>query len=309
MVALKHYDYGAYKILLLGWWAIAIVLAAGVKNIWGAVSALDPVVKNPLRIMIGSIVLGSTGLWLAQQYQWMRGYTFKSATEIRQARDAVLKNQGAVQVSIFDPTLNAWLVYQLREAKALFTEFHGYMDQPHTRPLMARSRQPSQDEVQYILTDVNSATTGDLVWKNGLFKLVKGTPDQQPPQVTIIAPNGREVSGGMPFFWIGRESASIVLTTPKQRMVRVVLEAIVGPSVGASAKDYPKVFIERADQQLLSFDTPMAKTHTIRIALSPGSNTLVFRNDYAGTVVPNSNGDPRTLLVGIKLISVIVDDE
>lgn len=309
MVEVKHYDYGAYKILLLGWWAVAIVLAAGTKSIWSVASISNVVVKSFLRIAIILIVFCTISLWLTQQYKWARRYAYKTANEIREARD-VVKYNGIVQVSVSDRTLNAWLVYQLRDARAFFTEFHGYMDQAHVRPLMARSKIPNQDEIQYILTDANSFATGDLVWKNGLFKLVKGAPDQQPPQIAVIAPNGQEVSGGVPFFWIGRESVSVVLTTPRQKMVHIDFEAIVGPSVGASVKNYPKIFIERDGQQLLSFDaTQTAKTHTIRMSLSTGSNTLFFRHGYTGKVVPNGNGDPRTLLVGIKLNSVIVDDE
>jgi hypothetical protein len=112
----------------------------------------------------------------------------------------------------------------------------------------------------------------------------------------------------MPFFWIGREPASIVLTTTKQEVVRVDFEAAVGPSVGASLKDYPVVFVERAGTQLLAFDTQSPRTHTIRIALSPGANTLIFRPSYTGSIVQNGNGDPRILLTGIKVTRVIDDD-
>lgn len=308
MVALKHYDYGAYKILLLGWWAVAIIVASGAKSIWNTVSAANPVAKKYLKIAIFSVAFVSASLWLTQSYKWVRGYTYKTATATREARGAILENAGAAQVSISDATLNAWLVYQLRDAKALFTEFHGYMDQAHVRPLMARSMVPDRGEIKYILTDVNSFAAGDLIWRNDLFKLVKGTPAQQPPQIDINAPNGREVLGGKPFFWIGRESASIVLTTSKPKVVSVEIEVVAGPSVGASVKDYPLVFVERAGTQLLSFDTQATRTHTVRIALLPGENALVFRPAYAGSVVPNGNGDPRILLVGIKLINIRVND-
>ena len=309
MVMLKHYDYGAYKVLLLGWWAIAIVLAAGAKGIWGVVPSSNMAIQKTLQIAIIAIFLGATNLWLTQQYIWVRGYTYKTATGTREARDAVLNIQGPVQVSVSDPTLNAWLVYQLRGAKVLFTEFHGYMDQPHVRPLMARSMAPSQNEIQYLLADINKITTGKVMWKSDTLKLVKSTFVQQLPDIAIHAPNGREILDGKPFFWLGREPASIIITAPESRVVRIDLAANVGPSVGSLVKDYPNVFIENAGKQLLEFDAKSARTHTVRFALTPGSNTLVFRQDYAGNVVPNQNGDPRTLLVGIKIVKMIVDDE
>jgi hypothetical protein len=308
MATFKHYDYGAYKILLLGWWAAAIALAAGARGIWYAVSIANPVLKKSLRVAISLIIIVSIILWLHQPFKWTRGYTHKTAIPMREAKDAISKVDGAVQVSISDTTLNAWLVYQLRDSKALFTGFHGYMDQAHVRPLMVRSIVPDQGEIEFIVTDVNSPTVGDLIWRNDLFKLVKGTPAEQQPSIDINAPNGREVLGGMPFFWIGREPASIVLTTTRQKVVRVDFEAAVGPSVGASLKDYPMVFIERTGTQLLAFDAQSPRIHTVRLTLSPGANTLIFRPIYTGIIVPNGNGDPRILLVGIRVTRVVVDD-
>lgn len=308
MITLKHYDYGAYKIVLIGWWAIAIALAAGAKGIWNSTPSSYRSVQVSARAATIVILLGALGLWVSQQYIRASGYRYKTATETREVRNALLKSPSAVQVSISDTTLNAWMVYQLRDVKALFTEYHGYMDQSHVRPLMNRSKVPGQSEVQLLLTDVNTTTVGETVWQNSLLKLVRGAPDQQPPQVVINAPNGREVLGGVPFFWLGRQDASIILSTPKAKSVSVSFEANVGPSVGASVKDYPKVVIENAGNQLLEFDTQSTKIYTVRITLTPGDNTLVFKNKYAGSVVPNGNGDPRILLVGIALKKVTVDD-
>jgi hypothetical protein len=308
MITLKHYDYGAYKILLLGWWAIAIVLSAGARSIWTAVSSFNKPFKKLLRIIITTIIFTTFSIWVAQQYSWMRGYKYKTATGTRAVRDYVLRNHGAVQVSVSDVILNAWLVYQLRDAKVLFSEFYGYMDQPHVIPLMARSMVPITNEIQYLLSDIDRFTVGEIVWRSDSLKLIRYAPEQQPPEVAIYSPNGREVVGDMPFFWLGREEASIVLTTTKPKVVSFHFEAFVGPSVSALIKDYPMVSLESVGRQLFRFDTQKAATYTVRIILSSGKNTIIFRPDYNGTVVPNKNGDPRILLVGIKLLKVIVDD-
>lgn len=308
MVAIKRYDYGAYKILLLGWWVVAILLAAGALGIWNALAHVDSVLKKSLRFGISLAICISGIAWLHQSSQWAKGYTYKTATAIREVRDALSRINDAVQVSISDTTLNAWLVYQLRDVKALFTEFHGYMDQAHVRPLMARSMVPDQVELKYVLTDVNSFTTGDLIWKNDLFKLVQGSPSNQPPQIEIRAPNGREVLDGRPFFWLGREPASIDLKTSKQEVVSIEFEAAVGPSVGAAPKVHPMVFVEMAGTQLLVFNAQPTTTHTVRVTLSPSANTVIFRPFYTGSTVPNANGDPRILLIGIKVTNIIVND-
>lgn len=307
MVVLKHYDYGAYKILLLEWWAVAMVLTAGFQRIFKTTSTSDAAVNYYLKIGTGLILASAVSLWLELQYIRTMEYKYRSATDIRAVRDVVKENQGAVAISISDPYLNAWLVYQLRDARALFTEFQGYMGQPHVRPLMERSKVPDQGEIKYTLTDVQTLTSGDLVWKNDSFKLVKGMPDQQ-LRININAPNGREILRGLPFFWLGREPASIVLQTVKTMTVRIDFQATVGPSVKAPLKDYPKIIIEGIGIPMLEFETKSTEIQTVHVTLRPGSNTLIFQNDYGGNIIPNGNGDPRILLVGIALNRVTIDD-
>ena len=305
MVVSKHYDYGAYKILLLGWWAIAIVLASGVKKSWECVSGFDTIKLVVCRAIITAILVTAIGIWLKQQFMWTIEYQYKTAIETREARNAIIKNQCAVQVSVFDVTLNAWLVYQLRDVKALYTEFHGYMDQPHVRALMARSNTPAGREIQCVLTDAERFAQGEEVWRDDSLKLIRGTTEQQPPDMEINAPNGREKNGGLPFFWLDRKPVTVMLTTSLSERAHIEFEGVAGPSVGGELKKYPQVIVESAEGRLLAFNaSPSAGMYKVDVHLSPGKNTLTFRLEYAGDVVTNENGDPRTLLAGIKILMV-----
>jgi hypothetical protein len=308
MIRQKHYDYGAYKILLIGWWIVAIVVAAGLKEVWNISATVNQFAAWALRMKISLVLLLSAGLWLVQTNRWIQGYPYKIAVETREARDAVLKTQSMVQVTVADTALNAWLVYQLRDSNAAFTEFHGYMDQAHVRPLMARSARTRTEDIQYILTEVATFTTGEIIWQNAQLKLVKGTPERQPPQVFINAPNGAEILGGKPFFWLGKEPASVVLIASRKRTVHVEFEASVGPSVGAAMADYPRGQVLASGRPLLAFDTRNTRIYRVNVALSPGVNTLTFRHDYTGKTLPNSNGDSRLLVMGIKILAVNNDD-
>ncbi|QFY44484.1 hypothetical protein F6R98_19155 [Candidatus Methylospira mobilis] len=302
MIVSKHYDYGAYKILLLGWWAIAIVLSAGAKNIWDYVSGFDTIKLSVCRVIVAALLVTAIGIWLKQQFMWTREYKYKTAIETREARNSILKNQCAVQVSVFDVTLNAWLVYQLRDVKAIYTEFHGYMDQPHVRALMARSNTPAGGEIQCLLTDAERFTQGEEVWRGDSLKLIRGAIEQQPPGIEINAPNGREKNGGLPFFWLDRKPVTVVLTTSLTETAHIEFEGVAGPSVGGQVKNYPQIIVESTEGRLLTFDaSPSARMYTVDVRLSPGKTTLKFRLEYAGDVVTNENGDPRTLLAGIKI--------
>ena len=308
MSLFDHYDYGAYKILLLGWWVVAIVLASGVGYIWEVVPSPSLPRRWFTRATISSVLVVSAVTWINQPDKWKYTYSLKTSIALREARDAVVASNRVVQVSVKDTMLNSWLVYQLRNVTAFFTEYHGYMDQVHVRPIMARSMVPDSGEVTLILAETSSFTTGDVVWRNKLFKLVQGTPAEQPPDFGIDAPNGRESLGGMPFFWIGLEPASIVFTATKQQLISFEFESIVGPSVGADPKDNPVIFFERPGTKMIKFDKPLPSTQTVKLTLLPGVNTFVFRPTYNGVTVPNVNGDPRILLVGIKVNGLKVDD-
>lgn len=302
MVTIKQYDYGAYKALLLAWWAVAIILANGVATLW-RVAWITRALDRPIKAGIVVVLFGAAALWVAQQYRWVDGYRLKTALETRQARDVVANHKGAVQVSVSDPTFNAWLVYQLRNVNALFTEFHGYMDQAHVRPLMARSSAPALGEIQYVLTESARPTTGEVVWKTDNLKIVRSGFLAELPELTVEAPNGREVLDGIPFFWLGREPASVVLKTSKGAVARLKFRAVVGPSVGVTSPElYPKLSVEQAGRQLLYIDPEASATYTLRLTLLPGSSVLIFRSDYSGSIVPNKNADPRTLLVGIGIV-------
>jgi hypothetical protein len=86
--------------------------------------------------------------------------------------------------------------------------------------------------------------------------------------------------------------------------VRLKFETSVGPSVGSSLADYPRGYVFMEGKPVLAFDTLAVKTHNVRLDLEAGSNNIIFHNNYSEKVVTNGNGDPRILLVGVKLIGI-----
>jgi hypothetical protein len=163
---------------------------------------------------------------------------------------------------------------------------------------------PPKDNIRYFLTDDRSRTIGDVVWKNDEFFLVRGSQDQQPPEVTIRAPNGREIVDDRAFFWLGHEPALVVLTAPRSRTVRLAISTGLGPSVAPTESRVPMVTIEVGGKTLISFDTRSREILSVLVSLPVGASELVFRPTFEGAVVRNPNGDPRTLLAGIKILAV-----
>jgi len=302
MIIVKNYDYGAYKIILMGWWAVSIALSAGALVIWETAFIENLLINKIMRFTLVILLSICTILWIGYAYKKIYENKHKFARHSREARDAIIVTNNEVQISVSDTTNNAWLVYQLRDAKALFAEFHGYMNQAHVQPLMARSMMPSQDKINYILTDVNSYANGELVWNNNIFKLIKGDPAEQPPRLEIKAPNGQEEIDGKPFFWIGKQQASINLKSINSKIIQIEFQAFTGPDINNSIK----LMIINSNKIKYEFDISKPNNYNIEVNVEPGENIIEFQTPNIDYDIKHSNGDARELIMGLRVINLIV---
>jgi hypothetical protein len=171
MVFRYHYDYGAFKTLLFGWWAIALLVLLGLKKalLVGVEHRLQSKVVIALSL---TAILGSTALyaWLKNAFGWYGQVNAKSIKPFRELRQLARVTHGAaIQVNVEDTVKNAWAVYFLRSLPARFMTFQGYMAQEHVAPYMDRSWQPK--DTPYILAARGQALAGELVWENSEFAL------------------------------------------------------------------------------------------------------------------------------------------
>jgi hypothetical protein len=303
MAAFKKYDYGVYKILLIGWWVISIFLAAGIKTIQSWIMQISSdLVQHALTIGLASNILIMLSAWVYQQYQWMDNYKQKTAMEFREAQNAVANIKGATQVMSNDTFLNSWLVYTLREENVAFNHYLGYMAQKHLLPYMHRAKTATKKEIEYILTDIDTQTIGMPVWEGHSLKLIKGTPLEQPPQLSIDAPNGVEKLGGKPFFWIDENPVSLSISTRKNTSIILKFETIIGPSLIAAPSNSLTLTLQPFGAEPVMFYPLATESHSVILSLTEGTRTLTFSVKYSGDTRKNDNGDPRLLLVGIRLI-------
>jgi hypothetical protein len=171
MVFRYHYDYGAFKALLFGWWAIALLVLLGLKKalLVGVERRLQSKVVIALSL---TAILGSTAIyaWLKNAFGWYGQVNAKSIKPFRELRQLARVTHGAaIQVNVEDTLKNAWAVYFLRSMPAGFMTFQGYMAQVHVAPYMNRSWQPK--DTPYTLAARGQALAGELVWENSEFAL------------------------------------------------------------------------------------------------------------------------------------------
>jgi hypothetical protein len=171
MVFRYQYDYGAFKTLLYGWWAIALVLAVGLKEAWRIRlgDLFHPKVASAW-FLIFIVGTPSVYAWLKNASGWYENIEVKSIQPFRELYQLARVTNGApIKVNIPDHFKNAWAVYFLRGMPAQFVAFRGYMTLEHVVPYMKRSWQPT--ETAYLLVERGQPVVGEIVWENSQFAL------------------------------------------------------------------------------------------------------------------------------------------
>ncbi|KZC24509.1 hypothetical protein RHOFW104T7_08395 [Rhodanobacter thiooxydans] len=300
MIVSKHYDYGAYKMLLLGWWMTSLLVSIGARCVWSAFRESEIRIGAILRVLIAGILFSAMTLWGNQQLAWMKGFNYKRAQPLREVRDYISGLHQVVGASLSDPILDGWMVFELRKLPVWYSEYNGYMGQAHVLPFMARSSVPQQSG-DYLLVGKATLAVGKVVWSNGLFSILKN--GEGSPIATIgkiEAPNGVERVDGSTFFWLGRNPAVVSLNSTADQTIFLHTDVIGGSSVGDWSNPVAiEIYIDGVQSDRL--DISSQTTHSIRLNLHVGSNNVVFKPAYSGGIVPNPNGDSRILIAGIEL--------
>ena len=307
MIINKRYDYGAYKIILMAFWCISILVALGVSAIWTFVHPLGVLVRYTTSGFLLIALAYVLALWTFSQNKYLESYAYKQVKPLKEARDQIAKLHGPTRVLVTNPILNSWAVYFLRDNNVFFSDFQGYMAQTHVKPLMNRSRLPETMNFKYLLQGIDEGTRGSLIWQNKLFRLEKVDGNEYSPYISIVAENGMEFFDERPFVWVGKNNVKMVLDSVKPQNVLLGLQLIVGPSVGEQIDSYPRLLIDHARQH---HDISVATQGVLKLDLKlvSGKNEINIKTNYSGRVVPNHNGDPRVLLVGIKVLEITKND-
>ena len=296
MVLGYHYDYGAFKALLFGWWAIVLTVSVGLKHLW-QLGFAGRVNSRPTAWALALVMASpSVYVWSKTSIDWYDSLNEKSIQPFRELYNVASMTKGAaVRVNINNALQNAWAVYFLRDAPASFTNLRGYMAQPHVVPFMARTSQTANGE--FLLADRGSVL-GDLVWSNSHFALWRQSGEALSFIEDVQSPNGLEQLDGEPFFWIGSQPAKVSIYSNAPRTVRIAFEARRGPSV--SDGDDLKIVVSISGLNLKrTLELKPAGNVEFEIDLDTGMTLVEVGAVHGGDLRPVAT-DPRTLIVGIR---------
>ena len=301
MICFQKYDYGAYKILIIGWWVIAILTSLGfqvVLNYFG--SFPYRIIQYAASVIMGTFLCGLLFIWVYQNYQRIENYPIKVSKEFRKINSFLSKNNSSVFVDLSNLSLNIWATYFLRDAKVAYSSFLGYMDQPHTKLLMIRSKTFDKNAIQYVLTESANLDINEKILVGSELKVLKVSAGKARVKIDFLAPNGLENLEGNDFFWLGKKSAMIFLTSNKAQEIQLKFETFVGPSTDGI--HFPQILIKLNDIQLKEFESSNANSYIINIPLRAGKNSLEFQTKYTNEIMANPNGDQRILFAAIKIL-------
>jgi hypothetical protein len=135
-------------------------------------------------------------------------------------------------------------------------------------------------------------------WHNELFYLTSGA---EPVQVVWIdAPNGVETVQGDIFLWLDNQFANLTIRSDADRRAFLVIpEFRPGPS---RPEDSRRTLICESNGQTI--EMPAEGTLRIPLTLKKGNNVVRLACRESATVHKLASGDARTLLLGVKGLSV-----
>lgn len=198
MVFEYQYDYGAFKALLFGWWAIVLTIAVGLREVWQV--GFDG--RSGSKLTPWALTLAMAGpsayVWAENSNNWYAQLSMKSVQPFRELYNIAVMTKGApVRININDELKNAWAVYFLRNAPADFMSFRGYMAQTHVLSYMQRASRAPGDE--FLLAERGQSVLGDSVWSNSQFELWRASGGALSLIEEVQPPNGLEQVDGKSF--------------------------------------------------------------------------------------------------------------
>lgn len=301
------YPYGAYKFILLNWWAMALTL------VWGIQLLANPFLAKRKEIKIFSLclVLIFFSVTALRIYSFRLAYP-KTILEFKELEKVktLLGEVEPLMVAVDDDLANQWAVYYLRDLSIYLVQYRSYMAQPHVLPFMDRAKAVKIEKPRYVLSD--SAGTFRLspekaVWVGGPYSLWK-LPDAKWVLVTRIHNrNGLENWQGRQGFWMGQGVTELILLAGCEGRALLSADFLPGPSLP-----------DKPDRQILiSSDQGYRKTITIdreekrmfTFPVKAGKNRIVFQPLDRPSLKVLPNGDNRPLLVGVHGLQVAWADE
>jgi hypothetical protein len=173
----QRYDYGAYKLILIGWWAICLALVLGLDAALGRLPAGAPRWLAPAVCLLTAAVTwpfnhpGATrGCVAPSPYERLTMRSFRTLEELPGA-----VGDAPLLVAVDDWLANEWATYFLRDQPINLCMFRMFMAVEWRG--MEKAKRVPFEETRYVLTDdqfkapPSAEQQWRLVWSGGPYRL------------------------------------------------------------------------------------------------------------------------------------------
>jgi hypothetical protein len=292
-VLLHSYDYGFYKVLTMFWPVMVVGIFVGMSRLLAICRGLArPVLIAAFCGVIAGALFDEVDHF---QYIWWRRersiQPFLELTKLKQiSGDAPIRLQTQ---SWFN---QMWAVFFLQGCHLVVPNL--------LFPLTSAAtglRSVANEQAKTVLVLGDQPKEG-AVWHNDFFWL---TSREEPVElIWIDAPNNVETVQGDIFVWLDNQFASLTIHSDADRQAFLVIpECWAGPS---RPEDPKRTLIFQASGE--TAEMPGEGSLKIRLALKKGNNLVRLACKEPATVNKLASGDARTLLLGLKGLSVRAAD-
>ena len=303
MIVGQEYSYGAYKLILLNWWAMAFAVILGVDKVLalprrrGRFKGLTT--GSALCVFMLFFCLNATMLvYKDRSLPYKSILPFKKVAEI----EGIIRSK-PVLVTVNDNIANEWAVYFLRNVPISLAQYRAYMAQSHVIPFMQRALEVDTTKVGYALTDSKeSFPQSSLLWEGGPYYLWKLKDSRWLQPTEIRNRNGLEKMGGKSFFWIGDGDTEIDLLSTENGTAAISAEFLLGPSLPDKPDRRLVLLTDQGYQAniLISENGPQ----NIIFPVVGGKNSVILYSPDRPSVSVTGNGDRRPLLIGVRGLKI-----
>jgi hypothetical protein len=284
---LNRYDYGLYKILLVGsvlWIPCIFAGIEGVSNLFAHSTKYKVQIGLSGFICIACLSVKKANL-RADHLQTLNIGIYSSLMHLQKVIDdkpvALICDQDIDQ---------QWSAFFLRNANLTVRRYTPYMTAAVA--LMGHARM-SGEPPEYVLTDYDAK---GALWRNSRLRLLRA--DLPPQIVGIDAPNKLE-GNHHNFFWLGNNPVRFYITSDKEQTG--CLRALAEPGPSRPGDDFRTVTV-RSDQETARF--PVSASFSCDFRLHRGLNQVDVWCNEQRTISEIGPSDTRTLLVGLLDFSI-----
>jgi hypothetical protein len=309
----QRYSYAAYKLIVLDWWGMIVLLMTGID--W----AIKRVHQTTLRRgVVGGFALLLV-LILSQSNHINADTTFRyinssnqqlSAAEFRQLREikAIVGSESII-VLVNEWLANEWAVYYLRDIPIDLIEYRMYMAQAHVLPTMQRAQAISPGQARYVLTDakldsaIAKARHWRMVWSGGPYQLWQPENAEWAAITNITNANGIEQLDGERFFWVGNGPTVIHVLAAHTGVLQLSANLLLGPSLPEQPIRRLQVAVGNLISQTVTAENGY---QVLAIPAAAGENTITLTPLDEPSVAVTNGTDSRPLLLGVKGLAVVL---